>query len=344
MCSSCAIFATTRKSCILIACLHCAVQGRRLQASVREDQSSSAQRSHKPQHVIDTIPVSQTNHRAKGAFDLLKELTLVSQALNFAGGFVSSAGPIGYRPFLPAAQQRQSWSPSVMLEDSPADMDMDAMEATALWPLMELRGSKGSEKMAGPREPFQVQTGMIVEGVVVKLKEFGAEVDIGMSLTAMLPLTKISSDNVSSAEDVLSVGQTIKAIVVDFKIGQICLSTKALEPEPGDMIKNPELVFERAEEMGDKYLQKWNSLRPGVIVEGVVSSITDASAFIEIGLGNAAKLPANEISSDVVSDVTAVLSVGSRIKAMVEHKTVTGSVGLSTKRLEPEPGDRKSVV
>jgi len=35
----------------------------------------------------------------------------------------------------------------------------------------------------------------------------------------------------------------------------VALSTKALEPTPGDMLRNPQLVFEKAEEMGAIYRQ-----------------------------------------------------------------------------------------
>ncbi|WP_348239869.1 hypothetical protein [Funiculus sociatus] len=40
---------------------------------------------------------------------------------------------------------------------------------------------------------------------------------------------------------------------VDTQRGLISLSTKALEPEPGHMLKNPQKVYEKAEEMAAKY-------------------------------------------------------------------------------------------
>ena len=38
--------------------------------------------------------------------------------------------------------------------------------------------------------------------------------------------------------------------------GRISLSTKQLEPEPGDMVKNPDLVYDKAEEMAAKYREQ----------------------------------------------------------------------------------------
>ena len=45
-------------------------------------------------------------------------------------------------------------------------------------------------------------------------------------------------------------------IDLDADRGRISLSTKQIEPEPGDMLKNREVVFEKAEEMAEKYRQK----------------------------------------------------------------------------------------
>ena len=44
-------------------------------------------------------------------------------------------------------------------------------------------------------------------------------------------------------------------IDLDSERGRISLSTKALEPEPGDMLTDPQKVFSKAEEMAAKYKQ-----------------------------------------------------------------------------------------
>ncbi|MEP0852674.1 hypothetical protein [Trichocoleus sp. FACHB-40] len=53
----------------------------------------------------------------------------------------------------------------------------------------------------------------------------------------------------------LKVNDEVKAMIldVDTQRGLISLSTKALEPEPGHMLKNPQKVYEKAEEMAAKY-------------------------------------------------------------------------------------------
>ena len=44
-------------------------------------------------------------------------------------------------------------------------------------------------------------------------------------------------------------------IDLDAERGRISLSTKALEPEPGDMLTDPQKVFDKAEEMAARYKQ-----------------------------------------------------------------------------------------
>ena len=45
----------------------------------------------------------------------------------------------------------------------------------------------------------------------------------------------------------------VMIIDLDAERGRISLSTKALEPEPGDMLSDPQKGFEKAEEMAAKY-------------------------------------------------------------------------------------------
>ena len=49
----------------------------------------------------------------------------------------------------------------------------------------------------------------------------------------------------------------MKVMIIDLDSdrGRISLSTKALEPEPGDMLTDPQKVFSKAEEMAAKYKQ-----------------------------------------------------------------------------------------
>jgi len=45
-------------------------------------------------------------------------------------------------------------------------------------------------------------------------------------------------------------------VSLDRERGLVSLSTKKLEPTPGDMIRNPKLVFEKADEMAQIFRQR----------------------------------------------------------------------------------------
>ncbi len=43
---------------------------------------------------------------------------------------------------------------------------------------------------------------------------------------------------------------------LDPQRGRVTLSTKKLEPTPGDMLRDPQLVFEKAEEMAETFRKR----------------------------------------------------------------------------------------
>jgi small subunit ribosomal protein S1 len=93
--------------------------------------------------------------------------------------------------------------------------------------------------------------------MVAKVKPFGAFIDIG-DISGLLRIPEISHAYFDTPHSVFKVNDEVKAIILDLDTerGLISLSTKALEPEPGDMLKNPQIVYEKAEEMAAKYREQ----------------------------------------------------------------------------------------
>ena len=89
------------------------------------------------------------------------------------------------------------------------------------------------------------------------VKPYGAFIDVG-GISGLLHISQISCDHISNVETVLPVGTAIKCMVIsqDKGKGRVALSTKTLEQEPGDMIKNQEKVFENAEDTAAKYQER----------------------------------------------------------------------------------------
>jgi len=102
-----------------------------------------------------------------------------------------------------------------------------------------------------------LSVGSVLKGVVTAVKPYGAFVDVG-GMSGLLHISQISCDHISSVEAVIPVGSTIKCMVIsqDKGKGRVALSTKTLEQEPGDMIKNQAKVFENAEDTANKYQER----------------------------------------------------------------------------------------
>lgn len=131
-----------------------------------------------------------------------------------------------------------------------------------------------SNRKAMADSQAQLGIGSVVIGTVQSLKPYGAFIDIG-GINGLLHVSQISHDRVSDIATVLQPGDTLKVcpqykslagnlcylvevnilkliLMVQVMIlshdrerGRVSLSTKKLEPTPGDMIRNPKLVFEK---------------------------------------------------------------------------------------------------
>ena len=76
--------------------------------------------------------------------------------------------------------------------------------------------------------------GNVVKGVVARMTDFGAFVELDPGVDALLHVSQISSEHVEKPSDVLSVGQEIEEKIVDFNEEEkkISLSIKALQAQP----------------------------------------------------------------------------------------------------------------
>ncbi len=123
-----------------------------------------------------------------------------------------------------------------------------------------------------------LEVGQVVKGSVRGIKPYGAFIDIG-GVSGLLHISEISHDHIDTPHSVFGVNDELKVMIIDLDAerGRISLSTKQLEPEPGDMLKNREIVFEKAEEMAEKYRQKLLAEAEGISLEEAAGEITPAT-------------------------------------------------------------------
>ena len=79
--------------------------------------------------------------------------------------------------------------------------------------------------------------GSIVTGKVARMTDFGAFVELGVGVDALLHVSQISKEHVQKPSDVLNIGDEVTAMVVDFneEAKKISLSIKAVETEDVDV-------------------------------------------------------------------------------------------------------------
>lgn len=114
-----------------------------------------------------------------------------------------------------------------------------------------------NRKASAESESESYNVGDVVVGTVQAVKPYGAFISIG-GLSGLLHISQISHERITAVENVLSAGDQLKVMILshDRERGRLSLSTKKLEPTPGDMLRNPELVFEKADEMAATFRER----------------------------------------------------------------------------------------
>ncbi|KAL7519959.1 hypothetical protein ACHAWX_004713 [Stephanocyclus meneghinianus] len=145
----------------------------------------------------------------------------------------------------------------------------------------------------------ELSRGDVIEGIVKALKPYGAFVEVG-GMSGLLHISQISMDRIVDLEKVLQPGQKIKCMIIDHdkQNGRIALSTKTLEPEPGDMIKDPERVYEMAEQTAIVYHEKQEAERKKreASAKDIVLGLGDA--LDDLGVGGVGEESADDETSD----------------------------------------------
>ncbi|MEW5307547.1 MAG: hypothetical protein WDW36_009935 [Sanguina aurantia] len=133
--------------------------------------------------------------------------------------------------------------------------------------------------------------GDVVTGIVQSVLPYGAFVDLG-GVTGLLHVSQISHARVDNLTKILSEGDKLKVggrarearaaasmVVMPARVGmtttqvmiisadaewqRISLSTKKLEKSPGDMVRDPQLVFDSADEMAKLFKERLEGITRG---------------------------------------------------------------------------------
>ncbi len=158
--------------------------------------------------------------------------------------------------------------------------------------------------------------GQQVDGVVKRITDFGAFVDIGVGRDGLIHISELSTRRVAKVSDVLSEGQAVTPWIKKLDRQRNRISLTLIDPETKTI----------------------RDLEAGEIVEGTVSRILPYGAFVDIGIGRDALLHVREMGEGFVAKPEDVVQVGEKIEArIIELSRRRGRVDLSLKGLREEP-------
>ena len=166
----------------------------------------------------------------------------------------------------------------------------------------------------------QLEKGQVLEGTVKNITSYGVFIDLG-GVDGLIHITDLSWSRVNHPSEILSEGQTVKVVILDFddEKTRIQLGMKQLEPHPWEALSADLKV-------GDK-------------VKGKVVVIADYGAFVEIADGVEGLIHVSEMSwSTHLRSAQDFVKLGDEVEAVVltldrnERK-----MSLGIKQLTPDP-------
>ncbi len=165
-----------------------------------------------------------------------------------------------------------------------------------------------------------LEEGIILEGVVKNIPDYGAFVDLG-GIDGLLHVTDMSWGRVSRPSDMVQVGAHVKVVVLKYdpERGRVSLGMKQIMPDPWG-------------EVADRF-------PIGARVHGKVVSLADYGAFIELEPGIEGLVHVSEMSwTKRVTHPSKVLEIGQEVDVVVLDVDPTNRrISLGLKQAAPNP-------
>lgn len=94
-----------------------------------------------------------------------------------------------------------------------------------------------------------VEVGLVTEGTVETLKDYGAFVRLSNGLSGLVHVSQISARRIKHPKAVLTEGDTVKVKIIGVKDGKISLSMKALEDVAAEEVQEETVEIPKAEDL-----------------------------------------------------------------------------------------------
>ncbi len=165
-----------------------------------------------------------------------------------------------------------------------------------------------------------IKEGMVLDGVVKNITDYGAFIDLG-SLDGLLHVTDISWSRINHPSEVLSFGQEVKVMVIKYNedTKRISLGMKQLDANPWENIKE-EFAINK-------------------VMKGKITNIADYGAFVELKDGIEGLVHSSEIAwGKNNQNPKKLLTIGQEIEFMIlDVDTEKNRISLSIKQCHDNP-------
>ena len=185
------------------------------------------------------------------AWDKLADIMNEKKAIDVKISSVVKSGvvcyPEGVRGFIPASKLALSFVdenelPSYIGKTLKVQViSCDKKEKKLVLSAKEILKEQADRERAGKASNFKV--GMITQGKVESVTDFGAFVDMGEGLSGLVHISKISQKRIKHPSEALKVGDEVKVKVVSVKDGKISLSMKDLEDMEAETLSEEVVNF-----------------------------------------------------------------------------------------------------
>ena len=234
------------------------------------------------------------------------------------GGLVASVN--GLRGFIPASQMELHFVKDLNVyvgqtfKVTPLEIDVHKQRL-----VLSRRQILEDERVKKQDEIFAtLEAGQTVKGVVKRLVDYGAFIDIG-GVDGLAHISDLSWERVKQPSDVIKVGDEIDVYVknVDSDSRRISLSIK-------DTLRDP-------------WLDKADKYKEGDLIEGKIIKLTDFGAFMEIEPGFDGLIPMGELSDRRIERADEAVHVNDVVKVKIMRIDVKRKrISLSINRAKRE--------
>ena len=272
------------------------------------------------------VLLSQRNIVNRKAWDAMMEKYEAGEYMDAVGKEAVKGGLIadiaGVRAFVPASQLSQRYVEKIA-DFVGKDMKLKILEVdTQKKRVVASRKAVVAEEAAAKKKEAweRLEEGMVIHGIVRRLTDFGAFVDVG-GVDGLIHITDLCWGRIKHPSEVVKPNQEVdvKILSLDPERERIQLGYKQLQPHPWDAAVEKFPV--------------------GEVVEGKVVRITDFGAFVELEPGLDGLVHISQCATTRVAKVEDAVKVGDVVNVKIlgvdpEKKRISLSI---RQAIEPEP-------